>query len=256
MEVRHLTKVDFYKLGHGGLRAFAECMSSFAGIRSLTLRDKHRAILPEITERLTILTQLTELYLDPISRSYSLRLPTGIVDLHLGYTMSLVGASLNANEYLICLASLTNLTSLSIKSSDELRLFHPNCATPSQFSRQLSGLKDLETRNVRVDDLFVDALADMTGLTKLCLVNRLSVVDPYTVCPRLSLLSNLEVLKISCIESRFNSRVGLPQMRLPKLRELNLPLANTDLSARREVWQMFPCLREFSLSGRRTSAYE
>ena len=106
MEVRHLTKVDFYKLGHGGLRAFAECMSSFAGIRSLTLRDKHRAILPEITERLTILTQLTELYLDPISRSYSLRLPTGIVDLHLGYTMSLVGASLNANEYLICLASL------------------------------------------------------------------------------------------------------------------------------------------------------
>ena len=256
LEVHHLTKLDFHRLGDRRLRAFAECMSSFTGIRSLTLRDLYHTIPSEIEEGLTILTQLTQLSLSPIPRNSSLRFPMGIVNLQLGYAMSLPSASLNANDFLTCLASLTNLTSLSINSGNELRLFQADGVTPSQFSRQLSKLKDLETANVHMDDVFLDALTDMTGLTKLCLFCSASILDPYIVCPRLSPLSNLEVLKISCPERSVSRRLGLPQMHLPKLRELSLPLANTDVSERREVWQMFPCLRQFSLSWRKISAYE
>ena len=254
VEVHRLTKLDFHRLGDGRLRAFAECMSSFTGIRSLTIRDDYQAILPEIAERLTILTQLTELSLDSIKRGRPLRFPTGIVNLQLGYAVAYAAASPDENEYLTCLASLTNLTSLSIKSSGELRLFQHGSVTPLQFSRQLSKLKYLKTIDVRVDDLFLDALAYMTGLTKLCLASRRSLVDLRIVFPRLTTLSNLEVLKISCynhlIDCLASFRIRVPQTRLPKLRELSLPLSGTDVDERRELWQMFPCLRKFSLFGR------
>ena len=246
MEVHHLTKLHFYRLGDRRLRAFAECMSSFAGIRSLTIRDDYHAILHEIAERLTILTQLTELSLVSIERSSPLRLPMGIVNLQLGYAVRYAAASPDMNECLTDLTSLTNLTSLSIKSSSELRLFQPGGVTPSQFSRQLSKLKYLETIDVRVDDLFLDALAYMTGLTKLCLVSRRSLVDLRIVCPRLTTLSNLEVLKISCdnhlIDCLASFQIGVPQTRLP--------LSGTGVDERREVWQMYPRLRKFSPFGR------
>ena len=256
LEVRHLTKLDFDGLGDGRLRAFTECMSAFTGIRSLTLRDLYQTIVPEITEGLTILKQLTQLSLEPVPRSRPLRLPTGIVNLQLSSGVILPRASPDVNEYLTDLTSLTNLTSLWIDSGDKLRLFQPGGVTPSQFSRQLSKLKDLETMDVIVDDLFLEALTDVTGLTKLCLFCSTSILDPYIVCPRLSPLSNLEVLKILCSAYPASRRLGLPQMHLPKLRELDLPLSGTDVNMRREVWQTFPCLRQFMLFGRRVPAYE
>ena len=256
MEVHHLTKLDFDGLGDGRLRAFAECMSSFTGIRSLTLNDLDQTILPEITDGLTILTQLTELSLNPIKRNCPLRFPPGIVNLQLSFGAILPRDSLDVNGYLTDLTSLTNLTSLWIDSGNKLRLFQPGGVTPSQFSRQLSKLKDLETMDVIVDDSFLEALTDMTGLTKLCLFCCASRVDPYIVCPRLTPLSNLKVLRIWCSEYPVSCGIGLPQMDLPKLRELDLPLSGTDVSARREVWQTFPCLRQFTLSWWRTSAYE
>ena len=255
VEVHHLTKLHFYRLGGGRLRAFAECMSSFTGLRSLTLRDDYQTILPEIAERLTILTQLTELSLDSIKRSRSLRLPTGIVNLQLGYAVKYAAASPGINEYLPDLTSLTNLTSLSIKSSEELRLFQPGGVTPSQFSRQLRGLKDLKTSNVLMDELFLDALTTLTQLTQLCLDSLAYLADPYIVCPRLSSLSNLEVLKISYRKNDVSRRFAFPQMRLPKLKELELPFERTSASARRELWQTLPCLRKFMLFGK-TLAYE
>ena len=244
-EMYQLTKLDVAVKDQADQQAFAASMFSLTQIRSLTLKCQMRSgIAPEITERLSILTRLTQLSLADIQGSHSLRLPTGIADFKL---------KINANRDLPVdvfdvLLPMTNLTSLDIYSVAQLHLFHPQGAEPCRFAQELRDLKVLTTRNVSVDDLFLDALEAMTQLTELRLSSARNV-DPFLVCPRLSPLSNLRVLSISVRRSFAGCRFEFPPLCLPKLRELDLPLSDIDANAHRALLKTVPCLRKVSLFG-------
>ena len=243
-KMHQLTKLDVAIKDQEDQQAFAASMFSLTQIRSLTLKCQMRSgIAPEITERLSILTRLAQLSLEDLQGIHSLRLPTGVADLKL---------KINANrdlpvDVLDVLLPMTNLTSLDINSAAQLHLFHPQGAEPCRFAQELRDLKALTTRNVSVDDLFLDALEAMTQLTELSLSSARNV-DPFLVCPRLSPLSNLRVLSIS-VRRSFAGCFEFPQLCLPKLRELDLPLSDIDANAYRALLKTLPCLRKVSLFG-------
>ena len=242
--MHQLTKLKFEFREAQDRRGLAECLSLLTGLRSLTLLGSHRLIiLPENEERqLMTLTQLTELSLKHYRIGQYRRFPTGIQS----FTCLLSGSPPeNMAEILM---SMTNLTSLSILvPSGFERLFHRRSVTPFQFSQEFGRLKHLSTLNVVVDDLFLEALGMLTILTSLQLTSNAASVDPYPLFPRLNNLSELVELKISSPVATPLHNDGFPQMCLPRIRKLDLPLTGTDASMRAALAKTLPCLRDLSL---------
>ncbi len=226
-------------------RVFAECLPSLTELRSLSLSGSRSltTILPGIVERnLMTLTQLTELCLKNHRIGHGQRFPTGIQSLTCSFSGS---PPANIAEILM---SMTNLTSLSVLAPWSFeRLFRHQGVKPSQFSQELGRLKHLSTLNVLVDDLFLEALGMLTQLTSLQLENTAASLDPYLLFPRSNNLSELVELKISSPVAIPVRNGGLPQLCLPKLRKLDLPLRGTDDNMRKELWKTLPCLRKMLL---------
>ncbi len=239
-----LTRLSFEAKEEQDHRGLAECLPSLTGLRSLTLLGSHRSIiLPENEERhLMTLTQLTELSLKHYRIGCGRRFPTGIQS----FTCSFSGSP--PDDFPQILMSMTNLTSLSVLAPSGFeRLFRPQGVTPSQFSQELRRLKHLSTLNVLIDDLFLEALDMLTQLTSLQLANNAASVDPYLLFPRSNNLSELVELKISSPVAIPVRNGGFPQLCLPKLRKLDLPLRGTDDNMCEALWKTLPCLREMSL---------
>ena len=244
-EMYQLTKLDVTIKDQEDQQAFAACTFSLTQIRSLTLRCQMRSgLAPEITGRLSVLTRLTQLSLEDVQGSHSLRLPTGIADL----TLKLNSSHDLPVDVLGVLLPMTNLTSLDIHSAAQLHLFRPPGAAPGRFSQELRDLKALTTRNVSVDHLFLDALAAMTELTELRLAS-IRNVDLFLVCHRLSRLSNLRVLSISVRRSFAVCSFEFPPLCFPRLRELDLPLTDIDVNTYKALLRTLPCLQKVSLFG-------
>ena len=140
---------------------------------------------------------------------------------------------------------MARLTSLSVDNfSEDLHLFrHRGGVTPSQFSEELGQLKHLEMSSVVVDDAFLDALGMLTRLTSLILTSRRTPLDPYLICPRLNNLTELMELTIYSEEPTPVRNDQFPQLCLPKLRRLSLPLSGVDFDKQRALWKLHPCLR-------------
>ena len=239
-----LTKLRFEAKEEQDTHVLLDCLSLLTGLRSLTLIACHGSIiLHEKEERhLMTLTQLTELSLNHYGFGYCWRFPTGIQSLTCLFSGSPPG---NIAEILM---SMTNLTSLSILvPSGFERLFHRRSVTPFQFSQEFGRLKHLSTLNVVVDDLFLEALGMLTILTSLQLTSNAASVDPYPLFPRLNNLSELVELKISSPVATPLHNDGFPQMCLPRIRKLDLPLTGTDASMRATLAKTLPCLRDLML---------
>ena len=243
-EMHQLTLLRFKAADKRDHLVLAECLSVLTGLRSLTLFgclpiDSHEND-EEYLMTLTLLTQLTQLSLGIDRSDLCRRFPTGIQSLHISFSES------PQADFVEILMTMTNLTSLSICTFPEaLHLFRRYGATPSQFSQELRALKHLSIRNVVIDDLFLEALGLLTPLTSLFLES----ADPYLVCPRLSNLSELMELEIS--SPRTCVRNGeFPQLFLPKLRRLDLPLSGVDANVCEALLKTLPCLRKMALCGK------
>ena len=250
-QMRHLTSLAFIAKSESNMQAFAESMPSLTGLRFLVLSSAVNIpdTSSEITKRLTILTQLTRLHLSDLPGGQSLRFPTGIVDLHL--TRQPVCTEDLAGE----LVDLTNLTSLNFFGFQAMHLFHPEGVTPFHFFKELGQLKALTLSNVCVDHTFFDAFVTLTGLTELRLGGWYARMDPKLVCRQLSLLSNLQVLKIPFPQFLVDSETGMPQGSLPKLRTINLPRYHAvDANTQASLFEAFPCLRNVNTYRRSSTA--
>ena len=254
--MQHLTRLDFTAVKERDKQAFAECISSLTGLRSLTLWKEesssiiveitnHLILSPEITDHLTLLTRLTQLSLGSISETQSLRFPTGIVDLKLRSVQGLPPSLAKS------IVPLRNLTTLKIQNLCVFDLHmvartlsrHPEIEY-SSFANQLI------TDCVLTSNNFLNVLGSLTGLTKLHLESR-KRMDPYIVCPRLSCLSNLRALKIYSFWDFKKGGIGLPQLSLPKLRVFVLRVRDIDTNECRKMWKACPCLKEILLRGKR-----
>ena len=246
--MRHLTELMFEVADERDHRILAEYLSLLTRLRSLTLTDTRRSsILPEIEEgHLMALTQLTQLSLNIDRSDRYLRLPTGIQSLHISCSGS------SQSDFVEILMSMTNLSSLSIDAfSENLCLFRRHSVTPSQFSQEIGRMQNLSIQNVLIDDLFLEALGMLTRLTSLIIADdSRSPVDPYLVCPRLSNLSKLMELEISFQRVSYACDGEFPQLCLPKLRKLDLPLSGVDANMCKSLLKTLPCLRKMALSGK------
>ena len=240
-QMRHLTSLEFMVTSESNMQAFAESMPSLTGLRSLILSDQMNIpnTLSAIVERLTVLTQLTQLNLSCDLGGQSLRFPKGIVDLLLS------SATIFPEDLTEELVDLTNLTSLDISSGEEMHLFHSESVTPFNFFEELGQLKTLVLCSVCLDGPFLDAFTALTGLTELRLCDCCGQMDPILLCQQLSLLSNLRVLEIPfSAELLIDSEAGVPQGCLSKLRTITSPLACTiDSGTYSAMVKAFPCLR-------------
>ena len=246
--MQHLTRLDFAATEERDKQAFADCIFSLTGLRSLSLwKDTSSVISTEITDRLTLLTRLTQLSLGSTpEEDCSLRFPTGIVDLELSSTL---GLPQDLGETILGVKHLTSLKIQNHSPSSYLEMPEH----PTEFNFHVDVLirsYNLETDTVLMSNSFLDALVSLTGLKKLFIRSR-KRVDPYFVCPRLSRLSNLRELQIPAPNGRFSdSRAGLPKLRLPKLRSLVLYVNNINTNKRRKIWKACPCLNEVWLYGK------
>ena len=236
--MQHLTHLYFSATEERDNRALAECIFSLTELRSLTLW-KHAAapdISPETTDRLTLLTHLTQLSLGYVSEAHSLCFPTGIVDLTLDSKERL------PLDLAQSIGNLRNLRALKLGSHCTMdvrkvtRGFSLYCSVEDPRF-----LDRLMTDTVLMNDNFLHVLGSLTGLTTLVLRSR-KRVDPYIVCPRLSPLSNLRKLEIYSRCDYSMSGKGMPQFSLPKLRALTLPIMSTSIHQHQKIWEPFPCL--------------
>ena len=243
--MHHLTHLEVDGMSESNKQAFAEIMPSLTGLRSLTLSSVSQSpdFWPEITKRLTVLTQLTNLSLPYLLGDLSLpeqfpRFPKGIVDLKIGSWKAF------PQDLAESLMDLTNLTSLNICSSDEMHLF--NNVTPFQFFTELGQLKTLRLSNSCLDRPFLDAFEALTGLTALCLDASEPKIDHKVFCKQLSLLSNLKVLKVPFpLKLLVDDETGVPDGSLPKLRRIegSLKQGTVDHDTYSAMVKAFPCLR-------------
>ena len=226
-------------------QAFVEIMPSLTGLRSLTLSSVCGTpdLWPEITKRLTFLTQLTNMSLsyllgDQSLPEQSLRFPKGIIDLEI--------ASLQPfpEDLAETLMDLTNLTSLDISCEKETHLFHN--VTPFQFFTELGQLKTLRLSNSCLDRPFLDAFIALTGLKELCLDASEPKIDHKVFCKQLSLLSHLEVLQIPFpAKLLVDDETGVPDGSLPKLRRIegSFKQGTVNHDTYSAMVKAFPCLR-------------
>ena len=249
-EMRELTKLELLAPEGRNVQAFVECMVSLTGLKSLVFSDDVPMVVsPEITKRLTLLTQLTQLFLSATPGGHPLSFPKGIIDLSLRTQQ---GFPTDLFEVLL---AMTHLKSLTIVSSKEMHLFHSDGVTPFHFFNKLRQLKALTLWNAFVDRTFLEAFVVLTGLTELRLGGWYARMDPKLVCRQLSLLSNLQVLKIPFPEFLVDSETGMPQGSLPKLRTINLPRYHAvDANTQASLFEAFPCLRNVNTYRRSSTA--
>ena len=252
--MQDLTKLELHAPEGEDILPFVECMEFLTGLKSLVFLDSIPTVVsPQITQRLSIFTQLTQLSLDATPGNHPLRFPKGIVDLGLKTQQSF------PTDLLTELVDLTRLEYLCIHSAKEMHLFHTTGVTPFHFFRKLRKLKALTLWNACLDRAFLSAFVALTGLTKLRLGGRKTQMDHSLVCKQLSLLSNLRVLEIPFPERLIDSISGVPQGGLPKLRTIDLPLCRTvdpplyhtiDAKTHASLFDAFPCLRNVNTRGR------
>ena len=241
-QMGQLTSLDFVFASKTDAQGFSESMHSLTRLRSLVLGYEYANpdMSSEITERLSVLTQLTRLCLPYVRRDRPLRLPKGIVDLNLSSGHSFPEG---LSEELV---GLTKLTSLQLDSYEEMYLFHSDGMTPIHFFNELGQLKTLSLRNVRLDRPFLDAFVALTGLTKLCFDDvEPEGVDQKLFLQQLCLLSDLRELIIPFPSKLLvDSEVGLPHGSLPKLRKLGRGIrGSVDDNTYSALTKAFPCLR-------------
>ena len=240
-QMDQLTRLDLNVTSEKDKRGLLESMASLTRLRSLALSSGHRIpyIPSEITERLTFLTQLTQLCLYDLPGDHPLRFPESTLNLTLGVP------KIYPEDLLEDLMNLTNLTRLTIYSKEETHLSHSDSVTPFDFFKERRQLKTLRTRNICLDPPFLDAFKALTGLTQLCLSCAKLQMDHGLVCPQLTLLSNLEVLEIPFPKLLVDSETGVPRGSLPKLKNIRraFPHIYIGEDTSSAMAKVFPCFR-------------
>ena len=244
--MQDLTRLKLHAPLGANISAFVECIEFLTGLKSLIfLDDIPTVVSPEITKRLTILTQLTQLFLRDSPEAHPLRLPQGIVDLELRTPLSF------PTDLPEVLLDMTNLKSLNIRSGRTMHLFHTTGVTPFHLFKRLGQLKALTLWNACLDRPLLDAFVALIGLTELRLGGRKTQVDHGRLCQQVRLLSNLRVLEIPFPERLIDHQAGMLCGGLPKLRTIDLPLYHAiDTNTHASLFEAFPCLRNVNRRGR------
>ena len=242
--MHRLRSLNFAIMSEKNEQEFAETMPSLTGLRSLTLLKYmfHHPISTKITEHLTVLAQLTELYLYDAIGSHSLRFPKGIVNLDLQCQKTFPE---DPSEELV---HLTNLASLNINAGETelLHLFRSDGVTPLHVFKELGQLKTLSLHNVCLDCPFLDAFVALTGLTALRLDGWPVQVDHKLFCQQLRFLSNLKVLKVPFpLNLLVDREAGVPRGCLSKIRRIegSFTQGTMDGNTYAALVKAFPCLR-------------
>ena len=241
-DMHHLTEFVAAGVKCDSVDAFMESVFSLVHLRGLVLRETWKSLFPlEMTESLTVMTQLTRLVLMGRISGRSLRCLTSLVDLDIRSHSDL------PTDFPDFLASMPKLESLKIINSgpDPLPpLSQPPSPLPSSTLARMRRLKTLKVLKVGVEDDFFDALGTLPDLTKLHFQPCRSHCESPQFYRRLTAMSNLRELELSSSWPFALLRVQQLEGHMTKLRELRFPSKNAlspDQTA--ALMKSFPNLR-------------